>query len=213
MKKDIIILTKSDKHSGFCVAGIDMFNGEWVRLVSGNAATEHAVPVEDMICDNGQIIDIYDIIEIDIYKHVPTNVQPENYLYNESIKWKKKGKSNLSQVISLHGYDYPEYVFGNTYRRLDDGNIGLAGASLLLLKVDNPRYVVKSFPERKLIQLNFFYRDNSYAFFNVTQKDLKEYFNNQPDNSYISNANVFVFSLTEKYIDEKYYKVVAQELT
>ena len=29
MKKNIIILTKSIKHGGFCVAGIDTDNGEW----------------------------------------------------------------------------------------------------------------------------------------------------------------------------------------
>ena len=33
MKKDIIVLTKSDKRAGYCVAGIDRLTGEWVRIV------------------------------------------------------------------------------------------------------------------------------------------------------------------------------------
>lgn len=64
MKKNIIILTKSDKRAGYCVAGIDEMTGEWIRIVSSNEATEHAVPLEDMVCDNGELIDIYDVVEI-----------------------------------------------------------------------------------------------------------------------------------------------------
>lgn len=48
MKKNIIILTKSIKHGGFCVAGIDTDNGEWIRLISSDANSEHAVPYQDM---------------------------------------------------------------------------------------------------------------------------------------------------------------------
>lgn len=50
MKKNIIILTKSIKHGGFCVAGIDTDNGEWIRLISSDANSEHAVPYQDMVC-------------------------------------------------------------------------------------------------------------------------------------------------------------------
>lgn len=33
MEKEIIILTKSAKYGGLCVAGVDFKTGEWVRLV------------------------------------------------------------------------------------------------------------------------------------------------------------------------------------
>lgn len=39
MEKKIIILTKSKKHSGYCVAGIDYETGEWIRLVSSDSET------------------------------------------------------------------------------------------------------------------------------------------------------------------------------
>ena len=35
----------------------------------------------------------------EIQKAVPTRVQPENYLYDEGICWKKKGQSNLWQLV------------------------------------------------------------------------------------------------------------------
>lgn len=212
MTKDIIILTKSDKRMGYCVAGIDRRTGEWVRVVSSNDSTEHAVPDQDLICDNGQTVDIYDIVEIDFIRAVPTDVQPENYLYNETVQWKMQGKSNLEEVLRIHGYDYTEYVFGNTVHRLEQDEVHLAGQSLLLLNVGQPQYNVKTFPDRKVLQMNFSYNNNRYSFLKVTQKDLKEEYIYKEDGWYNTGTNTFVFSLTDRYKDGRYYKVVAQAL-
>ena len=103
---------------------------------------------------------------------VPTRVQPENYLYDEEICWKKKGKSNLNEVLQIHGYDNTQYVFGNTENRLTQDEVYLAEKSLLLLRVDNPVYFVKCFPERTVLQLNFRYNGTQYSYFKVTQSDL-----------------------------------------
>lgn len=210
MKKDIIILTKSDKRMGYCVAGIDRQTGEWVRVVSSNASTEHAVPGKDLVCDNGQVVDIYDIVEIKFIKAVPTTVQPENFLYDETVQWKMKGKSNLDEVLHIHGYDDTNYVFGNTANRLDKNKVHLAGKSLLLLNVEQSKFYVKQYLERTVLQLNFCYNGNNYSFFKVTQKDLREKY--KAEGWYQTGTNVFVFSLTDQHIDGKYYKVVAQAL-
>lgn len=154
MKKEIIILTKSDKRAGYCVAGIDKKTGEWIRVISSNNATEHAVPGADLICDDGKEVDIYDIVEIEFIRVAPTNVQPENYLYNEKVQWKKKGKSNLDEVLRIH----------------------------------------------------------DYSFFKITQKDLKEKYSAKAEGWYPTGTDTFVFSLTDKYKDGRYYKVVAQAL-
>lgn len=210
MIKNIIILTKSDKRMGYCVAGIDRQTGEWVRVVSSNVSTEYAVPSHDLVCDNGQIVDIYDIVEIDFIRAVPTAVQPENYLYNETVKWRKKGKSNLKEVLRIHGYDDVNYVFGNTANRLEKHEVQLAGQSLLLLNVEQSIYNVKRFPERIVLQLNFSYNGNDYSFFKVTQKELRE--NYKTEGWHSTGTNVFVFSLTDQHVDGRYYKVVAQAL-
>jgi hypothetical protein len=195
---------------GYCVAGIDRRTGEWVRVVSSNAYTEHAVPESGIICDNGQAADIYDIVEIDFIRAVPTAVQPENYLYNENVKWIKKGYSNLREVVNIHGYDNPAYVFGNTDHRLEEQEVRLAGQSLLLLNVEEPVYNVKIFPERRILQLNFNYNGNGYTFFRVTRKDLKDRYIDE--GWYPADTDKFVFSLTDRYADNRYYKVVAQAL-
>ena len=66
MKKTIIILTKSKKHSGYCVAGIDYETGEWIRLLSSDNETEGAVPRDDLVFSNGQILEVYDIISCEL---------------------------------------------------------------------------------------------------------------------------------------------------
>lgn len=212
MKKEIIILTKSDKRAGYCVAGIDRKTGEWVRVISSNETTEHAVPRADLICEGGKEIDIYDIVEIEFIKSMPTNVQPENYLYNENVQWKKKGKSNLEEVLKIHGYDNVNYVFGSVQNRLEQKEIYLAKSSLLLLNVDNSRYNVKCFPERTILQMNFSYKKEEYSFFRITQKDLKQKYSTKAEGWYPTGTDTFVFSLTDKYKDGRYYKVVAQAL-
>lgn len=212
MKKEIIILTKSDKRAGYCVAGIDKETGEWIRIISSNRMTEHAVPETDLICDDGKEVDIYDIVEIEFIKAAPTDVQPENYLYNEKVQWKKKGKSNLDEVLWIHNYDDVEYVFGNTMKRLEKNEVHLAESSLLLLKVDNAIYNVKYFPERTVFQMNFSYKKKDYSFFKITQNELKEKYCAKAEGWYQTGTNTFVFSLTDQYKDGRYYKVVAQAL-
>lgn len=210
LKKEIIILTKSDKRMGYCVAGIDRQTGEWIRVVSSDVQTEHAVPSHDLVYETGQIADIYDIVEIDFLRAVPTVVQPENYLYNEMVSWRKKGKSNLNEVLHIHGYDDADYVFGNTANRLESQQVHLARQSLLLLSVEQARYNVKHFPERSVLQLNFSYNGNNYSYFKVTQRDLRERY--KAEGWYPTETDVFVFSLTDRHVDGRYYKVIAQAL-
>lgn len=213
MKKNIIILTKSIKHGGFCVAGIDTDNGEWIRLISSDANSEHAVPYQDMVCEDGNEVEVLDLVEVDIISACPSRVQPENYLYNENVKWKRIRTSNINEVIDIHGIDNPQYVFGNSDAKLTDDNIHLARRSLLLLEVENPMYFIKTFPNGKKVQLNFTYNGYMYRYLKVTQQDIYNYYMNQPDGIYNADTNLFVFSLTDKYeLSGKYYKVMAQAL-
>lgn len=212
MEKKIIILTKSKKHSGYCVAGIDYETGEWIRLVSSDLETEGAVPWEDLQCSNGETLEVYDIIMCRLLRKCGTIVQPENCLYDETVKWKKVGKSNLDEVIKIHGYDSVEYVFENEDTKLPDDWIFSGNPSLCLLKVKDASIWVKTF-ENKKISLNFTYDDIQYKYMSISQIDLLNYYRNKTDDSYPLGTVTVVFSLTDKYYwNGKYYKVVAQIL-
>lgn len=212
MEKKIIILTKSKKHSGYCVAGIDYETGEWIRLVSSDLETEGAVPWEDLQCSNGETLEVYDIIMCRLLRKCGTIVQPENCLYDESTKWKKVGKSNLDEVIKIHGYDSVEYVFENEDTKLPADWIFSGNPSLCLLKVKDASIWVKTFEDKK-ISLNFTYDDIQYKYMSISQIDLLNYYRNKTDDSYPLGTVTVVFSLTDKYYwNGKYYKVVAQIL-
>lgn len=212
MEKKIIILTKSKKHSGYCVAGIDYETGEWIRLVSSDLETEGAVPWEDLQCSNGETLEVYDIIMCRLLRKCGTIVQPENCLYDETVKWEKVGKSNLDEVIKIHGYDSEEYVFENEDTKLPADWIFSGNPSLCLLKVKDASIWVKTFEDKK-ISLNFTYDDIQYKYMSISQIDLLNYYRNKTDDSYPLGTVTVVFSLTDKYYwNGKYYKVVAQIL-
>lgn len=51
----MIILTKSSKFSAKCVAGINVENGEWVRLVSDDVEKHGAIPDYKLQTDTREI--------------------------------------------------------------------------------------------------------------------------------------------------------------
>ena len=55
-------MAKSNKHSNYCIAGIDINNREWVRPVSSLTHIERAVPREDATYENGEEVQVLDIV-------------------------------------------------------------------------------------------------------------------------------------------------------
>lgn len=96
MKKNIIILTKSIKHGGFCVAGIDTDNGEWIRLISSDANSEHAVPYQDMVCEDGNEVEVLDLVEVDIISACPSRFNPKTICIMKMLSGKE-----LEQAILM----------------------------------------------------------------------------------------------------------------
>lgn len=91
MFKDIIIMTKSDKHGGCCVAGIDASNNNFVRLMSENKGTFGALNEDDMLYEDNSKAKILDIARIKILKDSPTPIQPENITIDTTCRWQKSG--------------------------------------------------------------------------------------------------------------------------
>lgn len=214
MEKDIIILTNSFKHTGCrCVAGIDVETGQWIRLYSSNLAKEGAIPVEQLYYEDGSMMCLYDVIRVDLTVACPTLVQPENWHYDESKKWKLIRKSNVNEVIHLHGFDSPKTIFKNTDNKLLGNTIFNSEPSLLLIKLVSPEIFIKTFDSKK-IQLCFTYNGNEYQYFKITDIEINNKYSNSSDGSFRLNGIIpVVFSLTDKYEKTgKYYKVVARIL-
>lgn len=210
--KEIVILSKSTKKGGYCVAGIDTTSGKWIRPICNNVADEGAVPISDILYNDGSQMNIFDKVQIELTSKAPTLAQPENWIYNSEIKWKRKGTSSLNEVINFRGYDQPDKVFYNYEKEVTESSLN-GTESLLLLSVKNSSIFIKTFNDgHRKLQLNFSYNNSNYRYFKISDVIVNNNFTNYPDGIYDSRDNLSaVFSLTGKYeITGKYYKMVAQ---
>ena len=62
----IIILTKSSKHSGYCVAGVDVNTGEFYRIVTEDDTTNGALAKEDLLYENNKECQIFDEVVVPV---------------------------------------------------------------------------------------------------------------------------------------------------
>ena len=49
----LVILAVSAKHNNYCVAGVDIDSGKWIRPISERTELEEAVPLEDLKYPDG----------------------------------------------------------------------------------------------------------------------------------------------------------------
>lgn len=210
MFKEIIVLAKSSKRGGYCIAGVDTETGEWIRPISDNSVKEGAVPREDIMYSNGKELEILDKVKIKIKSANPTESQPENYVYDSSEVWEKTGRSSLDSVLRFRGYDRVDKVFYNIGNSVTENEIG-GQPSLLLLNVKNSYIFIRSFEDKK-IQLNFEYNNQSYKYFKISDELIKYKYQDKIDGNYNYKDNLaVVFSLTDRYDkSNKYYKMAAQ---
>lgn len=208
MEKTIIIMTKSFKRYNYCIAGIDVETGEWIRVVSDDRTIEGAVPVEDAVDENENPIEIFDVVTISFIRSQPLPEQDENWLYDRSRPWIKQRSVNLQYVINQYGTDNCQYVFNNDARFLERDE--LTGQSLLLLKISSPKVIVKTFPNQKKVSLNFRYNNESYAFFSISDIEVYNEYKIKDDGTYpLGDECYAVFSLTRPHVDNRCYKMVA----
>ncbi len=148
--KKIICLAISRKHGGYCIAGKDILNQEWIRPVS-NFETEELYSAQ-IICSNGKQPELFDILEIPFIEEVPKDYQPENILIDEGNKWIKLEKYPITDSSLDELCDTPEEIFVN-------GNPSYDRVSVSYLQenpIDNSLIFIK--PEEVI-----FYKTRSYT--------------------------------------------------
>ena len=216
MDRDIVILAISEKYGNYCVAGVDINTGEWVRPYSDIKKIEGAVPKEHLICDNGNCAKIFDVVRIKIEQSCRNPVQPENFYYNQSKKWRYIDKLTLHKTILLHDFDYRDEIFFSYDRRLTQEEIDavIKKESLLILYVTNLEVIVKvsNRDGHKQFKLNFECDGINYSEFAIGDIKIRELFKDKKAGNYkFCDKAIIVFSLTDKYPrDGRYYKMAAQ---
>lgn len=209
MEKEIVILAKSSKRGGYCIAGVDATTGEWIRPISQNVDGEGAVPLEDIKYEDRTQVEILDIVTINFLSHKPSKSQPENYIYNPQLYWAKTGTSSLTELLTSRGYDNPKEIFYNYSRSVSESEIN-GQPSLLLVNVKNPTIGIKTSQYGRKVKLNFLYNNMWYYDFSVSDNTIKNLYSNHVDGFYSCGSNLpVVFSLTDVFRGD-YYKMAAQ---
>lgn len=212
MYKEIVILAKSNKRDMYCIAGIDIETGEWIRPISSNETLEGAVPPKDIKYSDSEEVEILDVVGITFKEHRPINGQPENYLYDSSQPWSFIRRMSLAELLQVRDYDNVDFIFYNQDKEVRPEEIVENGPSLLILKVSNARIYNKTFNGRTQVQLMFTYRGREYSFFKISDRGIKSEYIEYDDGFHSSwNELTVVFSLTGCFHHtNKHYKMVAK---
>lgn len=200
----IIIMTESSKFSGKCVAGINVANGNWVRLVSQNKQTHGALSNEDLICHDGRKCGLLDIVKVPIIKAYGNAIQPENILIDKEYNIEIEGKATIQDVLKIHPAELRDDILGNKYPYIIDKKVADLGYSLALVQVDNLTITQKRNPaDKPKTKAAFTYQWNDYQDMSVT--DPKFY--SVPSGTTYDSAYI-VASIGTPY-NNRYYKFIA----
>lgn len=207
MKKEIIILTKSAKINGFCVAGIDIHNGKWIRLVSDDESGEGAVSKADLTYQNGTQAEIFDLVAVEC-EPSPTAAQSENYLYDNGYYWNKIKTMSPEEAFAKCPLNNSQFLFVNNDRSLNDNEI--TGESLVLAEIDHIVINVVNEYDKKKWKVNFDYNGFNYSNISIGDISIRSKYDKYETYS-IRGRHKAVFSLTGRYeMTGKYYKMLAQ---
>ncbi len=205
MKKQICILTKSLKDYDYCVAGIDIATGKWIRLVTSKDGG--AFPKE--VLDDKHFKEL-NVLEVEVKEHAPYHVQSENWLINEDAEIKKIGTLTKQQVFSLHPIEKPSMIFGTAGDELQESEIKNLNHSLEMVNVKELHLDTSMKGDgRHHYKVKFQYNGNEY---NLALTDPK-YRNEDFDQIRIPSATIIVSIPAVPYGEnDLYYKFVAKIL-
>ena len=217
MKRDLVIMARSLKLNSYCVAGIDVKTGEWIRPVSTNRYNEGAVSYHDLIYNDGTELKTLDVVRIDFTDKPNSNViQPENRYYNEKRLWQKIDRYSINQVIDKFGYNDREFIFYDEDRSVHVNDLpNSKRESLLLLEVKVLTLSIETkslqdFKRKYYVDLEY----NGILYHKISITDLRvcRYFENHADGEYpIDRRSIVTCSLTNPYPrNNRCYKMVAQ---
>lgn len=208
MKKKAAILTKSSKLGGYCVAGVDLNTGEWVRFVSDDALTHGALSSAGITYEDENSCKPLDVVLVDVLRKAPSAYQPENYLVNSRERWKKVGECTLSDVLNTHPEEVHPYVYGNSGPFVDGKEINNIGYSLTLVKVSSLtiNHTNNMYNDKPKTKASFFYNGRQYNNISVTDPD----YYSVPDGTKLTNAYLVISLPDAPFPENHYYKFVAK---
>jgi hypothetical protein len=193
MQKEILILAKSIKHGGCCVAGIEIeytadgcrvLGDGWVRPVSESAhgKCSGAIPREE--CDR---LRVGDIVLLDVDRPAPIFAQKENWTW-AGTPLRKSGELRDNRILNYLVNSDQQIWFDPTTDRDDQISEAAAhqqdiGHSLMLVAPENLVFSFElkqtGYGIRKRIFASFMYQGKTHHRLAVTDPALMKVFCNQ----------------------------------
>ena len=207
MTREIVLLTKSTKRGGYCVAGVDAQSGEWVRLTSSDQWSHGALTDAHLTCKDGSVCGVLDCVRVKVAEERPVDHQPENVLINEEKQFQKLDTWSVQDVLRIHPAEPWDAVYVNTERALDEEEMAKVNRSLILVHTPWLRLRQKSDnPDKPKTRANFLYNDQWYNNISVTDPD----YYTAEDKTTLKNMYLVVSLPDAPYDDGKYYKFIAK---
>ena len=193
--KRIIVLAKSYKPGGWCVAGKEVdyqegvirSAGGWIRPVSGDEENHGSLTETQCCVDGGGAANVYDVIDIPLSGHDPTPGQPENYRIEDGMPWQKVDYIAPGNVRQLE--DTPNDVWlegGIATDRISSefDESGRVNQSLYLIRPEAFRVALSndlnifSGRYKKDIRASFTYCGTDYGHISITDPRVRKAFEN-----------------------------------
>ena len=203
MKKDIIVLTCSAKHGGYCVAGIDTETNEWIRLVASDNLETNEIPKYFMRYSDHTVCKPLDVVGVEVIEDLPGDIQPENVLVDLDYTPVFKGRVTPEDLEDYISDD--AYIYNGISPYMDERTAIRCGYSLALYKVKNVYLDVFEFEGRIKTKLRFTYNGHIYDSMSMTDP---AYYG--CDSGKICDEGLIVVSIPEDDYNGNYYKFVSK---
>ena len=205
MNINAVILTKSYKNGGYCVAGINLDTHSWIRFISNDVVTHGAITDSDMQYDTLEFCKPFDVVSVPVLRHCPATLQPENYLIDRSKFWKKLGTIDIGELPEIYPFDNDTFIFNNTWSYLSLEDTAGIDHSLVMVRVYDLKinHDYQGSPAYK--KCSFSYRGNQYNFMSITDP---EYRNSEPTK--IIGDAILIISIPDAPDNNRFYKCVSK---
>lgn len=210
MKKQVCILTKSYKNGGYCVAGIDIETNSWIRLVDSEDVRSDEIKKHQMFTKKREI-NCFDVIEVEVVKHIPHKCQIENYLVDSRTQFKIIDTFDLEKVINLIKIDKDNFFIANREEALDEAEVDAVEKSLFVYLVENliiEATATEYFQEiRYRYKCSFIYKGHQYNNISLTDPCYRDVEKNQLK---LSQCLIIASLPCIPYKNQYFYKFIAK---
>ena len=197
-----VVLTRSSKHKKYCVAGLDIRTGKWVRFISDDEKSCGALSKENIRFLNGEYCKPLDIVEVAVKCFAPSRYQPENCLIDERYRWRKVGECTLERVLRFHPAEVWPCLYRNLLPYVEEEDMSDEGPSLTLIRVSE-LCVYKN--HRARTKARFEYNAQLYQDISVTDPAYYD-----KNDTTIGKAYLVVSLPSDPFPENRYYKFIAQ---